>query len=297
MLYAIDASIYIFRAWFSIPSTVTGNIGQSVNAAYGFTRFLTEFIEQVANNNNFYIIAFDQSLTRSFRNDIYPPYKMNRELPPEELKNQFELCQRIAEAIGLNCVASERYEADDIIGTFTKMAQSQALNTTIVSADKDLAQLLSDSDELWDFARNKRYKSQDIKEKFGVFPNQITDYLGLCGDAVDNIPGVPGVGAKTAAKLLQHFDDMDQLFANLGEINQLNFRGAKSLPKKLDEHESQARLSKQLATIMCEVPVNCDLAACKAKPMDAVSLSMISEELGGRAQGLFERINNTLNRN
>ena len=104
MLYAIDASIYIFRAWFSIPSTVTGDRGQAVNAAYGFTRFLTELLEQVKSDNNFYIIAFDQSLTRSFRNEIYPPYKMNRELPPEELKNQFELCQRIAEAIGLSLI-------------------------------------------------------------------------------------------------------------------------------------------------------------------------------------------------
>ena len=288
MLHLVDASIYIFRAWFSVPSTLTGDRGQSVNAAYGFARFLTEFIEQTQAQN--IVIAFDESLTRSFRNELYPPYKMNRELPPQELKQQFELCRRMAESLGLFCIASKEYEADDLIGTYAFKAQRLGIPVTIVSADKDLAQLLTDVDLLWDFARRKEYRIADIKEKFGVHPDQITDYLGLCGDAVDNIPGVPGIGAKTAAAILQSYQDMDEIYGNIDSLSDLKIRGAKALPKKLGEHETQARLSKQLATIVCDAPIVCDLQNAQRQAADHEMLEQISQELGGRANGLFERI-------
>ncbi len=291
MIYLVDASIYIFRAWFSIPSEVTGSQGQPVNAAYGFARFLTELLEQT--NANQIVVAFDESLTRSFRNEIYPPYKMNRELPPEELKSQFQICHRMSEALGLCCISSDRYEADDLIGTYATKAQQSNIPVTIVSADKDLAQLLTEKDELWDFARRIRYKSSDIKEKFGVFPQQIADYLGLCGDAVDNIPGVPGIGAKTAASILQSFDDLDQIYNNLDKVIHLKIRGAKSLPAKLRDHEHQARLSKQLATIVCDAPIDCDLDNAIRKEANLLELTQTSDELGGRASGLFERVART----
>ena len=288
MLYLVDASIYIFRAWFSVPSTLTGDQGQSVNAAYGFARFLTEFIEQTQAQN--IVVAFDESLIRSFRNEIYPPYKMNRELPPEALKQQFKLCRRIAESLGFFCVASKEYEADDLIGTYACKAQQHNIPVTIVSADKDLAQLLTDVDMLWDFARRKEYRIADIEEKFGVHPDQITDYLGLCGDAVDNIPGVPGIGAKTAAAILQSYQGMDEIYENIDSLSDLKIRGAKSLSKKLSENESQARLSKQLATIACDAPITCDLQNAQRQAANHEILTQISHELGGRANGLFERI-------
>ena len=292
MLYLIDASIYIFRAWFSVPSTLTGNNGQSVNAAYGFVRFLTEFLEQTHPKK--VVIAFDESLTRSFRNDIYPQYKMNRELPPEALKLQFELCRRIAESLGLYCISSDRYEADDLIGTYAVEAQKNDVPVTIVSADKDLAQLLTLKDQLWDFARRKYYQIKDIEEKFGVQPDQITDFLGLCGDVVDNIPGVPGIGAKTAAVILQVYSDMDSVYQNLESLAELKVRGAKTLASKLSEHEAQARLSKKLATIECNAPIDCDLNNATRKKMNNGMLTEISVELGGRANGLFERISHTI---
>ena len=288
MLYLVDASIYIFRAWFSVPNTLTGDQGQPINAAYGFARFLTELIEKTKAHN--IVIAFDESLTRSFRNEIYPPYKMNRELPPKELKQQFELCRRMAESLGLFCIASKEYEADDLIGTYVFKAQEQGLPVTIVSADKDLAQLLTSVDMLWDFARRKEYRIADIEEKFGVRPDQITDYLGLCGDAVDNIPGVPGIGAKTAAAILQSYQDMDDIYKNIDSLSGLKVRGAKTLPKKLSEHETQARLSKQLATIVCDAPITCDLKHAQRQVANQEMLAQISLELGGRANGLFERI-------
>jgi len=278
MLYLIDASIYVFRAWFSIPSAVTGNKGQPVNAAYGFARFLTEFIEQTQPEN--VVVAFDESLTRSFRNEIYPPYKMNRELPPVELKSQFALCRQIAESIGFRCVASDKYEADDIIGTHARAAQLRDQKVTILSADKDLAQLLNEDDVLWDFARRKRYQKTEIQEKFGVKPEQIIDYLGLCGDAVDNIPGVPGVGAKTAAAILQNINGIDEIYADIDALANLDVRGAKKLPAKFQEYEEQARLSKLLATIEHTIRM----------PMNKQKMAHVSDEMGGRAMGLFERI-------
>lgn len=187
-------------------------------------------------------------------------------------------------------MASERYEADDLIGTYTVEAQQQAMPVTIVSADKDLAQLLSAIDTLWDFARRKEYQIADIKEKFGVYPNQITDYLGLCGDVVDNIPGVPGIGAKTAAAILQSYEDMDAIYAGIESVVNLKVRGAKSLPTKLKDHESQARLSKQLATIACDAPIACELQNAQRQCVNQAELEKISVELGGRANGLFERI-------
>lgn len=287
-LYLVDASIYIFRAWFSMPSQMVGAEGNPVNAAYGFTRFLTEFLERSKPEN--IVITFDESLTHSFRNEIYPPYKMNRELPPEELKQQFALCRRIAETVGIRCVAHDRYEADDLIGTLSHAAKQRGQNVVIVSADKDLAQLIGEEDKFWDFAANKLLSPQMIHEKFGVTSKQMTDYLGLCGDAVDNIPGVPGIGPKTAVAILNVFSDIEAVYADLEKVADLEIRGAKKLPEKLALYKQQAYLSKQLATIALDAPIDCSLESTLRKTIDVSALKSIVEELGNRGMGLFERI-------
>ena len=287
-LYIVDASIYIFRAWFSIPSQMLGSAGSPVNAAYGFTKFLTELLERSKPSN--IVITFDESLTHSFRNEIYPPYKMNRELPPQELKQQFSLCRRIAESAGIQCVAHKHYEADDLIGTLAYAAKIRGQNVVIVSADKDLAQLIGDGDKFWDFAANKLLSPLLIQEKFGVISQQMTDYLGLCGDAVDNIPGVPSVGPKTAAALLQSFPDIESIYADLDKVGKLNIRGAKKLPDKLILYKEQAFLSKTLATIALDAPIDCSLEFTQRKPVDVLAFGSITDELGRRGAGLFERI-------
>lgn len=287
-LYLIDASIYVFRAWFSIPAEMRGASGAPVNAAYGFARFLTEFLEKAKPQH--VVVAFDESLTHSFRNEIYPPYKMNRELPPAELKAQFALCRRMVTAAGLNSVAHDRYEADDLIGTLTSAAQQRGDNVVLVSADKDLAQLLGEGDKMWDFARNQLLPPSLIEEKFGVRPNQIIDYLGLCGDAVDNIPGVPGVGPKTAVALLNAFADIDAIYADLPAVGKLSVRGAKKLPEKLSLYKEQALLSKRLATIALDAPVDCSENFTCRQTVDLPELNQLAQELGDRGQGLFERI-------
>ncbi len=289
--YLIDASIYIFRAWFSVPDSMRGEGGMPVNAVYGFCRFLTEFVER--SKASHVVVAFDESLTQSFRNDIYPQYKMNRELAPKELSDQFKLCRRVAEAAGLHCVAHQRYEADDLIATAAKRLRESGFRIGIVSGDKDLAQVLRGHDFWWDFARDQQLGSAQVVDKFGVPPEAIQDYLGLCGDAVDNIPGVPGVGPKTASALLQEFGTMDNMYEKLGEIQYLKIRGAKTLAAKLREHQEQAFLSRQLATVAYDSPIEVTADGVRRCSAEVGSLQQLGQIMGGRGDGLFERLVNS----
>jgi 5'-3' exonuclease len=287
-VYLIDASIYVFRAWFSLPSSLLGSEQQPINAAYGFTRFLTEFLE--SSEATHVVIAFDESLTKSFRNEIYPQYKMNRELPPAELKAQFKLCRRVAEAAGFYCVAHERYEADDLIGTAAHKMRQLDYQVTVVSGDKDLTQVLEEQDTFWDFARKQRLNSQQVAEKFGVGPSAIPDYLGLCGDAVDNIPGVPGVGPKTASALLQEYPSMEDIWPNIENVADLPIRGAKKLGEKLALHREQAELSKLLATIAIDAPIEVNESAARRKQAEMAEFRQLVEIFDGRGDGLFQRM-------
>lgn len=251
MLYLIDSSVYIFRAYFSLPDTFRDREGQPAQAVYGFTRFLIELLRQERPVH--IACAFDESLTTSFRNDIYPPYKANRELPPEELERQLLACRRMAEALGITCFSSDRYEADDLIGSLATIHRNDEMPVTIVTRDKDLGQLIKPQDVLWDYAGDIRLDVGGVRKKMGVDPEIIPDLLGLMGDSVDNIPGVRGVGQKTAVALLQHFRDMEDLYGGLERVAALKFRGAKTLAPKLEAERDNAFLSRDLATIKCDI--------------------------------------------
>jgi len=205
-VYLVDASIYIFRAWFSISDEFANSAGEPTNAVYGFTGFLCSLLEQTKAEH--IGVAFDESLSKSYRNEIYPEYKANRDPAPEELKRQFKWARDVAESMGLSCFADDRYEADDLIGTLAEHWRDRGHPVCIITSDKDLTQLVTKSDTWWDFTRNRKLNHAKIKDKFGVFPEQIADFLALTGDSVDNIPGIPGVGPKSAAALLSHFDDL-----------------------------------------------------------------------------------------
>jgi DNA polymerase-1 len=256
MLYLIDASVYVFRAWFSIPDDMQDGEGKQVNALYGFTRFLGDFLEYT--KPEYVAVAFDTSHANCFRNDIYPEYKANRDPAPEELKQQFERCREVTRALGLQDFAEQRYEADDIIGTLVTRMRRKGMRSTILSRDKDLAQLLDAGDVMWDFAGGKRTHYKDVPEKYGVRAEQIVDYLALAGDSVDNIPGVRGVGAKTAAALLKHFDSMDEIYARLDEVSGVPVRGAGTLAGKLVASREDALMSRRLTQIECDVPLAID---------------------------------------
>jgi 5'-3' exonuclease len=276
-VYLVDASIYIFRAWFSISDEFSTSTGEPTNAVYGFTGFLCSLLEQT--DAEHIGIAFDESLTTSYRNEIYPEYKANRDPAPEELKRQFQWARSMAESMGLSCFADERYEADDLIGTLAAYWRERGHPVCIVTSDKDLAQLIEKPDTWWDFSRNQKLSHAKIKEKFGVFPEQIADYLALTGDSVDNIPGIPGVGPKSAAALLNHFDDLDALWSRVDEVQHLSVRGAKSLHKKLIAHKSAAELARRLTVIETRVPSALQNPGVNRGELDQARVNRLFDEL------------------
>jgi len=252
-LYLVDASLYVFRAWHSMPNEFHDADGWPTNAVHGFARFVLELLERERPRH--IAIAFDEALDSCFRNALYPAYKANRDAAPEELRRQFAHCKALCSALGLAVLAHHDYEADDLIGTALHVARANGHRGVIVSADKDLSQLLAGGDEQWDYARGQRWDASGVKARHGVDAHQIADYLALTGDAVDNIPSVPGIGSKTAAILLAHFGSLDALLARVDEVAFLRFRGAATAAAKLRANRDQALLWRQLTTIALNAPL------------------------------------------
>jgi 5'-3' exonuclease len=248
-VHLVDASPYVFRAFFAIPGSLVDADGEPANAVYGFGDFLLRLVEEESPTH--LAVAFDGSLTTSFRNDSYPAYKAHREPPPEDLERQLPACRELAEALGAATFSDPRYEADDLIATLC--ARSGA--AVVVSGDKDLAQLVTDRVELYDFAKGARYAPRDVEAKFGVRPDQIADLLALAGDAVDNIPGVRGIGPKTAVALLRAFGTLERVYERLDDVAALPLRGAASVRARLAEQRDAAFLSKRLAEVRRDAPV------------------------------------------
>ncbi len=255
-LYLIDASPYIFRAYFSIPPTMTDAAGAPVNAVYGYSHFLFDFLARTGAAR--VAVAFDESLTTCFRNEIYPAYKANRELPPPELEAQLKACQRVTKLLGLPVFVSDRYEADDLIGSLAQRMRGRNTQIIYVSPDKDFAQLIENDDRLWDFARDRQFDRDEIYEHFGVMPERFIDYQGLMGDAVDNIPGVPGIGAKTAARLVTGIGVLEEIYTDLRRVDNLNLRGQSRIKSLLNRHAESAYLSRDLARIATDAPLEYD---------------------------------------
>ncbi len=278
MQYLIDASVYVFRAHFSMPDDMVDEQGNPVNALYGFCRFLGDFMEQVKPQH--IAVLFDESLSTSFRTEIYPEYKANRDPAPPELKRQFGQCRRFTRALGLMECAHPRYEADDLIGTLVSEGREKGIPSTVVSRDKDLAQLIEKNDVFWDFAGRGKITYDEIPDYFGVWPEQVADFLALAGDAVDNIKGVPGVGKKTATALLQHFGSMERLYASLGSVHEVNVRGAKSLALKLETHREDALLARKLTGIACDVPIERPDTGLRPRVPDLGNINALFDEAG-----------------
>ncbi len=255
VVYHVDASYFVFRAYHSMPPDMADPDGNATHAVYGFARFLGDLIEEVRPER--LCVAFDHSLNSetSLRSAIYPQYKANREPAPEDLKRQFGLCREFCRLLGVAEFASSEYEADDIIGTMTVRARAAGLRNVVVTRDKDLSQLIRDGDVFWDYSGKATYHYHDIGARFGAAPEQVADFLALTGDSVDNIPGVPGVGRKTAAQLCAAFPSLDALYAGLDEIPRLKLRGAARIAASLAAHRDVAYLARRLTGIACDVPL------------------------------------------
>jgi len=280
VVYHVDASYFIFRAYHSMPPDMVDGDGNATQALYGFARFLSDLLEQVRPER--IGVAFDLS-TRdetSFRNGIYPPYKANREAPPADLERQFALCREFCRHMGVAEFASVMYEADDIIGTLVARSRAAGLRSILVTRDKDLSQLIRDGDVFWDYSGNTRYHYHDIGPRFGATPELIADFLALTGDSVDNIPGVPGVGKKTATELFSVFGSLDELYANLHRIPAMKLRGAAAIAARLIAHKEAAYLARRLTGIVCDIPLAATLDDLKPRQPDGAALELFFDTHG-----------------
>ncbi len=273
-LYLIDASAYVFRAFHALPPLTRSSDGLPVGAVSGFCNMLFKLLEDLKGKERptHFACIFDAS-EETFRKSIYPDYKANRSEPPEELIPQFPLVRRAAIAFAAHALELDGYEADDLIATYARAAEARGARVTIVSSDKDLMQLVSDRVLMLDPMKNRLLGRDDVIEKFGVGPERVIDVQSLAGDSVDNIPGAPGIGVKTAAQLITEYGDLDTLLARAAEITQ---------PKRRDvltQHADQIRLSRRLVTLKDDVPVTVPLEALAVQDPDPAVLLPFLEEM------------------
>lgn len=287
MLYLVDSSIYIFRAWQTLPEETKNRFDEPDNAVQGFTETLCHIIE--THQPEYMVCAFDECFRQGIRNQLYPEYKAGRPPAPEDLAPQFARCKEVARILGLCSLGSDRVEADDIIGHFATQAQQKDIPVTIVSGDKDLAQFVSPTDHYWDLGRRPLSDYNDIHKRFKVRPEQIADWLALSGDKSDNIPGVPGVGPTTSARLLNKWGDIDTLLANLGEVAMMKFRGAPRVSRLLYENKQAISLARSLTGLIDDERLPTDIEISRRERLDKTAVAESLHELGFE-QKLAERI-------
>lgn len=279
MVYLIDASVFVFRAWYSIPADMRDPDDNPVNALYGFARFLGDFLEKERPER--VAVAFDENRgERCVRAAIYPAYKANREPAPPELKLQFERCRAVTRALGLADCADRSFEADDLIGALASRVREAGHAVTIFSRDKDLAQVLRPGDVLWDYPSGRRVAYDEVPEVFGVQAEQIADFLALTGDAVDNIPGVRGIGPKTAAALLRKFGDVDGVYADLEAVGRMKIRTAPLLPARLREDRDKVEIARRLTGVRYDAPVEADERTLLRRRPDLDALGALYDQAG-----------------
>jgi DNA polymerase-1 len=258
-IYLIDGSGFIFRAFYALPK-LTRSDGTPAGAVYGFIAMLLKLLEEKRSSEveDHVAVIFDAG-RHSFRNDLYPAYKANRDEPPEELRPQFALVREATRAMGLMGIELAGFEADDLIASYAISARADGFEVVIVSSDKDLMQLVNDAQHIsmFDAMKDKPIKEAEVQEKFGVSPALVGEVLALMGDSSDNIPGVAGIGPKTAAELIQQFGSVEELLGRLGEIKQQKRR------ESLQDNADKARLSRILVRLKDDIPLPLPLADCR----------------------------------
>ncbi len=264
--YLIDGSGYIFRAYYALPPLSRKSDGLPTGAVSGFCNMLFKLLEDSKSNDNkqkptHFAIIFD-SARKNFRNKIYPEYKANRSEAPDDLVPQFEYIRKSVDAFNLPSAELINYEADDLIATYVEQILEKGAKVTIVSSDKDLMQLYKKNVRIYDPMKNKFISSEDVTNKFGVEPNKVIDVQALAGDSSDNVPGVPGIGVKTAAELIKKYGSLEKLLAKAKEIKQNKRR------ETIIENKSKAILSKKLVTLKNNVPVEKNIEDFVLKKID-----------------------------
>jgi DNA polymerase-1 len=249
-VFLIDAMNYIFRAYYGVPDNIMAPSGMKTNAVLGYLRTLLRIIRE---QRPLYMAAAFEG-AHSFRRELFADYKANRTAPPDDLKVQFQYCRRMTEAVGIPAFQIETFEADDVIGSMAVRMAEKGYPVVIVSGDKDLAQLVNDRIQIYDLARNSWLDSAAVKTRLGVEPTQIPDLLALLGDSADNIPGIQGVGGKTAGKLLSVCRTIEDIVE--ADLDDLSFRGRDGILKRIRDNLDGVRTSRELARIRCDVEID-----------------------------------------
>jgi len=274
-VYLLDTSYFIFRSYHALPGLTTAE-GLPTNAVHGVASMFEKLLR--TRKPGWIVAAFDSG-RKTFRNELYPDYKANRDEPDEELRVQFPLVQRLVEAMGIRCVRRDNYEADDLLASMARLFSAQGCPVVIVTGDKDLMQCVGEGVTLYDAAKGVDVGEAQVMEKFGVPPTGVVDVLGLMGDSSDNIPGVRGIGPKTARVLMEHFGSMDAMYARLDEVKDLKLRGAASVHSKLEMGREAAELSRDLATVRDQLDVDFSLDDVRVVSPYRVELVEFAEEL------------------
>ncbi|MDQ0997774.1 DNA polymerase-1 [Phyllobacterium ifriqiyense] len=269
-LFLVDGSGYIFRAYHALPPLTRKSDGLPVGAVSGFCNMLWKLLREardtsVRDTPTHFAVIFDYSST-TFRKEIYPEYKANRSAPPEDLIPQFGLIRQATKAFNLPCIEKEGYEADDLIATYARMAEAVGAEVTIISSDKDLMQLVTPLVSMYDSMKDKQIGIPEVIEKWGVPPEKMIDLQAMTGDSTDNVPGIPGIGPKTAAQLLEEFGDLDTLLARAGEIKQQKRR------ENIIQYAEQALISRQLVTLKTDTPIDVGLEDFGLEPQNGPKL-------------------------
>ncbi|MBB3290831.1 MULTISPECIES: DNA polymerase I [unclassified Rhizobium] len=269
-LFLVDGSGFIFRAFHALPPLTRKSDGLPVGAVSGFCNMLWKLLTSARDTSvgvtpTHFAVIFDYS-SKTFRKDIFPEYKANRSAPPEELIPQFGLIREATRAFNLPCIETDGFEADDIIATYARQAEAAGADVTIISSDKDLMQLVTPMVHMYDSMKDKQIGIPDVVEKWGVPPDKMIDLQAMTGDSIDNVPGIPGIGPKTAAQLLEEFGDLDTLLARADEIKQQKRR------ENIIANAELARISRQLVTLRTDVPLELALDALVLDPQDGPKL-------------------------
>ena len=276
-IYLIDGSGYIFRAYYALPPLTRKSDGMPVGAVSGFCNMLYKFLEEArsldkADRPTHLAVIFD-SARKNFRNEIYKDYKANRQETPEDLIPQFNYIKKAVEAFNLPSIELLNYEADDIIATYKEQASKQNIKVTIISSDKDLMQLVDDNTFMFDAMKDRFIGREEVKEKFGVYPEKVIDVQSLSGDSSDNIPGVPGIGIKTAAELINEYGSLELLLDNASKIKQPKRR------QTLLDNQDKALISKQLVTLKKDVPIKNTIDEFLLKPINSEKILKFLQEM------------------
>lgn len=269
ILYLLDGSSYIYRAFFALPHLSSAS-GLPTNASLGFTNMLLKMLKD--KSPEYMAVIFDAK-GPTFRHELYESYKITRPPMPYNLSSQIPYIKEIVEGLNISMLELEGYEADDIIATICKEMENKEYKVIVITGDKDLFQLVSKNVTLWDSMKNKVSGLVEVKERFEIEPHQIPDVMGLTGDSIDNVPGIPGIGEKTAIRLIKEFQSIENLLDNIDQIPK------EKLKANLRRYKDQALLSKELVTLKSDVPVACDLKHLKVKSPDRTKLRKLFKEL------------------